>query len=620
MAEPDAARPTAEAPPRVRRGPRVAGYLILAVLVFIALTEVGLGRYGTTTAELLRGPDDYMRIVRVDDLLAGQGWTDTVERRIDPPEGVRLHWSRLSDLPVAAAVLAAEPALGADGARRLAVIAVPALLGAAFAALFVWAAVPLARGAPLMLPMLMLGTVTVPLLQYLPGRIDHHGIQLLFAALGAGLLFRALGTGEGKWAAGLGLAGGTALAVGLEALPWLGAATVALALYWVWRGGAGARVFLVFGAALFASALALIPATLPPELWGRATCDQLSVAQLALIAIVPLAGAVAVTAERLAPSPGPALRFALAAAVGALGLAAVAWVFPQCLTGPYGELSPGLRFWLESVSEAQPFWRYALGKPGGALSFALVPAAGALAAAWGLARAGRRARPLAAAALLLALTGLALLAWQIRGATYAALFGGLALTPLAAAFDARADRIRPDRVWAILARLGLRVSVPLLAALAVLVPYVALQLPADAVHAARAGCKLGAAIEALGDPARLGARPLTLAAPIFEGPEILYHTRHRVLAAPYHRNARGIQDNRLIFAGTEAEALAVIRRRGVGAVLYCRDHGPPPQFAGRTPFLRERLRAGRPPAWLEPVMVEAGVALYRVRGAGGGAP
>ena len=42
-----------------------------------------------------------MRLVEVRDLIAGQGWFDLTQHRLDPP-GVSMHWSRVIDAPLAA--------------------------------------------------------------------------------------------------------------------------------------------------------------------------------------------------------------------------------------------------------------------------------------------------------------------------------------------------------------------------------------------------------------------------------------------------------------------------------------------------------------------------------------
>src|SRR5215204_689872 len=76
-------------------------------------------------------PDSMMRLVQVRDLLAGQGWFDLVQHRVNPPDGTPMHWSRLVDAPIAAMIVGLRPLLGPEAAERWAVLLwplVPALL------------------------------------------------------------------------------------------------------------------------------------------------------------------------------------------------------------------------------------------------------------------------------------------------------------------------------------------------------------------------------------------------------------------------------------------------------------------------------------------------------------
>ena len=52
--------------------------------------------------------DSAMRLVQVRDLLAGQGWFDTVQHRMNTPYGLPMHWSRLVDAPLALLSLVSE--------------------------------------------------------------------------------------------------------------------------------------------------------------------------------------------------------------------------------------------------------------------------------------------------------------------------------------------------------------------------------------------------------------------------------------------------------------------------------------------------------------------------------
>ena len=70
-------------------------------------------------------PDSFLRLVQVRDLLAGQGWFDLVQHRMDPPGGALIHWSRLIDAPIAGLILLGN--LFGDG-ERFALTAWPLLL------------------------------------------------------------------------------------------------------------------------------------------------------------------------------------------------------------------------------------------------------------------------------------------------------------------------------------------------------------------------------------------------------------------------------------------------------------------------------------------------------------
>lgn len=137
-----------EVSPSGLRGPSGGGvvrfvpYIFAFTLIFGALLLRGLGQEDDILT-LLQGPDDFMRLVQIIDWLDGQGWSDMVQRRLNPPDGVSMHWSRLADIPVAAGVWLTEPWFGRDRAVYLSALLVPPLLGGLFAASFLWAAIPL---------------------------------------------------------------------------------------------------------------------------------------------------------------------------------------------------------------------------------------------------------------------------------------------------------------------------------------------------------------------------------------------------------------------------------------------------------------------------------------------
>lgn len=553
-------------------------------------------------ADLLRGPDDSMRMVQVVDWLDGQAWRDTAQYRLAPPDGVAMHWSRLADVPLAAAVAAAEGPLGRDGALNAAAIVVPALLGGFLVALFFWAAAPLAPGARIMAPLTAVPALLLPLTQFRPGRVDHHGLQLVLVALAMGFLIRSLGTGRVREAAAAGGVAGASLVVGLETLPFAATAMALLALAAVWHRD-GAASLAAFGTALGMVAAALLLLTAPLSEWTTVACDRASRPHLAAAAACAATGIVAVVLRRIRPSSGWRLRLAAVGGAGVAGLALVAALHPQCASGPYAELAPEIRYWFDNVREVRTLPGFLADRPGTAASYALLPLAAVAVAALRFVR-PRRAHAVVLqdiALLGLALSGTAVLAWQIRGVGYAGLTAAVALVPLAAALNARAGRLPR-----LAARLGCRLAIPAACAATVFLP-VAIQLAArePAEDSDDPVCDLGGVLDALDDPLRL-------AAPIDFGPEILLRSPHAVLAAPYHRNVEGLADHRRIFAGDEAEALAVVAHREIDAVLFCPRSVHFTGHPGKPGFLNERLAEDRPPAWLVPVAHSGALALYRV--------
>ena len=64
--------------------------------------------------------DDNMRLMQVRAWLAGQGWYDLTNYRLNPPVGFNIHWSRIVDLPIAGLILFFRLFTSNDWAERLA--------------------------------------------------------------------------------------------------------------------------------------------------------------------------------------------------------------------------------------------------------------------------------------------------------------------------------------------------------------------------------------------------------------------------------------------------------------------------------------------------------------------
>src|ERR1700675_3803410 len=120
--------------------------------------------------------DDAMRLVEVRDLIAGQGWFDLMQHRLDPP-GVSMHWSRVIDVPLAGLILALRPLLGSNGAEAAALVLWPTLLFGAALLLVAAIARRMTDGANrhvAQLAGMTLAALSAPaLIHFRSGAIDH---------------------------------------------------------------------------------------------------------------------------------------------------------------------------------------------------------------------------------------------------------------------------------------------------------------------------------------------------------------------------------------------------------------------------------------------------------------
>ena len=584
---------------------RVALYVAVVAVSFPALL-LPFATGAPDIAELLRGTDDAMRLLQVREWLDGKPWTDLVERRLNPPDGTPMHWSRLADLPLAAVAAPSLAYLERDRALWLAALIVPPLLGAAFVALFFWTARPLAKTGGAIVPLLCTPALLVPLIQFRPGRIDHHGLQLVLVALAAGFLLRALASGSPRAAVGVGAASALSLAVGLENIPFVVVAVLAFGVALA-RAARPDAAFAAFGTSLAITLLVLFPVTVPPPEWTAPVCDRLSTPHLVAAATLAAAALASAAIWRLVPAAGVAVRLAPVAVVGLAGAVVLVSLFPQCAGSPYATLSPEVLFWFERVSEARSLGTVFTGKPGTAIAFMALPTLALLASGGSLLRTRPGRDPSRIALFALVVSGIAMACWQVRATAYAGFVAAVALVPLAAAVDRYATSCQP-----MLARVGVRCLFPAACVVATLGPV----LPGDRTDADEdalyRGCQARDVVPALNDPTDLGRKPLTVAAPIDLGPRILLLTDHAVLAAPYHRNVRGLADNRLIFGGTEAEALTTVVERGVAALVFCRAYAAATAYPGKTGFLAEHLANGGSVPWLVPVVRTDDMGLYRV--------
>ncbi|WP_157216654.1 hypothetical protein [Flavisphingomonas formosensis] len=547
-------------------------------------------------------PDDVLRLQEVRDFVGGQSWFDVTQYRMNPPGGAPMHWSRLVDLPIAAVILLARPLLGAAQAEMVAAVIVP-LLTLGVVMLLVALIVRRLIGAEAgLLAALLVPTAPTVLMQIRPLRVDHHGWQIALA------LAAVLATFDDRPRRS-GLAGGLLLAlwlqISLEGLPFSVAVAGLFAARWLFDPAAETERFRCFILAFAGASLLLFAATHELPAWQAVHCDAISPAQLAVFAVAAI-GCV------LATLPLAARRFA--SRIAALGLAAIAaaavyrLAAPRCGLDAFGELDPLVRtLWYDHVLEGLPLWRQAPDLIVSGIGFPLI----AMAGSWfGWRNATPETRPLWInyGALLVAAAIVTLLV-QRAGAVANAL-SVVGATALLMPLLVRAQSASSALVRVFGSVLALLALAPPTLALAYVGVFGAVARPQDKAPRGE-GCSTMEHIRLLNS-----LPPSALLTDIDIAPGVLHETPHSVVASGHHRNQAGIRDVLQTFTGGDEEAHAILLRHRIDYIVVCPDLAEMDVYARYAPDgLWSHLRAGRTPAWLEPVRIagDSKFAIWKLR-------
>lgn len=551
-------------------------YDVVIALLLAALLTIAWSVRDASALAALRLPDtdDVMRLQQIRDWIAGQGFADLHQHRL--ADGVAMHWSRLPDLVPAAIIVILRPVLGVHGAEVAAVILWPAMLFGAALALVGAIARRLAPDAARVA--IVLAGVAYPVTTlFAPGRIDHHGFQVVLVLLLARALL-ACGARAGLVA---GLAIAASLVIGIEMAPLLLAGAAIIWMRWALGLARGAMLRgLGTGLSLGLGAGALVFA---PDLWSAPACDSFTRAlwlagQVAALMPLVLGFASPMVATR-------SLRVAVTLGPGGIALLPALALAPACAR-PYAAVDPLVaRLWLSHVAEAQPLFQAPLAL---ALAYAGLLVAGLVAGGL-LARRGAGWRVLFA----LQLVSAAITLTQLRGVYAGVMLGvpalavmiGMArargLVPLAGAWAASAGMLYPMAAQAFAPAGG------------GLVP-------------ASNRCDVAEALEHI--------PPGTVMAPIDAGAYALARTRDRMIAAPYHRNNAGNAAMYRFFLGSPGAAQVIAARWQVDYVALCPgDFGELPRVLTTDPRrMIARLNGSGAPAWLRPLASRAGARLWRV--------
>ena len=537
---------------------------LVAATLALTLGAVWTWRaWADLSALRLPDTDDVVRLQQIRDWLAGQPFADVSQHRL--AGGLAMHWSRLADLVPGMMIALLTPIIGQHAAELVAVVVWPLALFAVALMLVARIARALAVDGTTAAAVAAIAYPATTL--FLPGRIDHHGAQMV-QLLGAVLAQLRAPTGGAGFAAGLLAA--ASLVIGLETAPLFAAlAAVALAEWIADRPGAAARlrgwsigalVGLVTARALFATSA-----------WDYPACDGFTgQAWRAAAVLAPVPLLLAALDTRLSRWRS---RTGVAVAVGAVASGIAAIVSPSCLS-PYGGVDPAMvRLWLAHVGEAQGLFA---APPATAIGYAGAMLVGLGCGVWQW-RATRDRRW--AVLVLCQLASLVVTVDALRGAYAGALLAAPALAAAIASERARGT-LRLAGAWLLSAGM----LWPLAAE--------AIAPPPAVTPSARGDCASPSMIATLG-----ALPPGTVMAPVDAGAYLLAGTRQRVIAAPYHRNNAGNRAAYGFYLGAADLAGAVARTWHVDYALACAA-------------MPGRARAIALPGWRRLVLLGDGAVIY----------
>jgi hypothetical protein len=546
--------------------------------------------------------DDNLRMMQVRALLKGQDWFDLRQYRLNPPLGANIHWSHLVDLPMAAIILIFKPFLGGEIAEKIAIALAPIIpLGVVFVGLGLTVRRLVAPASFIVAAAIFLCSYTA-LLMFMPTRIDHHGWQL------AMLTLMLAGLADPKQMRGgltVGIATALSLVIGLEMLLYLAIGGAAVGLRWIMDQdqrvrlrsyGASLAIGVAVGFAGFASYANRVP-----------RCDALTPVWLS---VMVLAGALLVALSFIRAEK-TSHRFLLAGIAGALSLAFLVLVWPDCLGRPE-QVSPELeRLWLANISEAKPLykqnWPTIL-----SVSVLLIGLFGSFWALW-RERMSERGAAWASVALLSLLSALMLL-WQTRAAASALMFAvpgatalGWAIIPWLRAHNNMLVRVfGTTAAFMLVSGLWAQLVIGQIPNPNVATPRMKL------VNKANSTC-----------PTMPALRPIallpkaTIMTFVDLGPRLVTVTHHNAIAGPYHRNGDAILDIHKVFRGPADGARAIMQRHGATMLLICPNMSESTIYAVQNPKgFYVQLAKGQVPDWLEPVALppRSPYKLWRVKG------
>jgi len=304
---------------------------------------------------ILPGPDDFLRLHQVQNWLSGQGWYDLTAYRMFPSVGADIHWSRFVDIPIGALISFFNIFTDTVTASRIASIVWPLALFLSSVALIVAISDNLIGKQHRLFALFFFVLSVDTMVEFKPGRLDHHNVQIVLLIL---MIF-GICKGFGKYSSYfVGAIIPLTLVIGLDSVVCIFAALSFLAFDWALNREGAAKRLKETGLAIGISSPIFYALSFTPENWlSNNACDAYSsfyVAALVLLSIGFVFLAKASVINIFGAKNTLVFRLLLGIAVAGTIIIVIFYIFPNCLEGPLGNISPELQVrWLDSVLEAK---------------------------------------------------------------------------------------------------------------------------------------------------------------------------------------------------------------------------------------------------------------------------
>ena len=568
--------------------------LILVGLIIGVLVKVAIPSWKNVMALNFNDNDDIMRILQVRAWLDGQGFYDIFNHRLYPPIGGDIHWSRLADIPLALNNLILRIFFDQIMAEKVAAFATPLMLALVFIFVAGKTASALFNSKIAFFLGALFAVATQASMNYFtPGRVDHHGLQLICLLCGFWGLFAQ--DKKGGILAGLAIA--ASLTIGFELVTILVLMVGFVALRWGIRGSSTKTATIYFAVSFLIGSFIGFFINVPPSEWIIGQNDALSIAELLPISV----GAVGLALSAYFTSKlSLVYRFVLLGAIGAF-VVLCAFQFPILLKPPYWQTGPLLkRLWIDVIAEVLPLIELETGIK---LSLGLSCLVISILVLTNLAFMSFSKNQKASSDVLdnwllisLSLVSVTLLTWfwQVRIAGQAGTIASFS----AAALIAMAYHKYGTKTAVIVALLA-NPFFPSIAAVTVNKVF-----PPKKEAFSTGG---GANCKGPKSFAAIAARPKgIIAAPIDFGAHALISTHHSVLAAPYHRNQGNLIAYNIFLAAPE-KAKDLLIASNIDYVGICSKSAEVRNISNDAPSgLMAMLKIGKHPDYLRPIPTPKG--------------